>query len=325
MLRPIYRACRKIVRGTYNWAAGLIDVPVVVLIYHRVTDLSFDPQLLAVSPDNFHSQMRFLKENFPVLRFADDWSQVRKRSVAVTFDDGYADNMLEALPILEEAGVPATFFVAAGNIGSSREFWWDEMERILLLGSDFPEQFELVDRQFGKVWPTRDKSERHSLYQELHLLIKKIDAPQRDNWLAQLRGWAGLQPEGRETHRAMTLAELQTLAGSPLATIGAHTVTHSLLASQTLERQREELFQSKAQLEGWLNRKVSVFSYPFGGPNDYTHETVQLVKEAGFTKAASNFSGQWHSWTDPLQVPRQLVRNWDCNTFEKQLKRFWLI
>src|SRR5689334_4536799 len=100
----LYNSAQSIYSGlrrAKNRALNLVDSPVVILLYHRVTTLPADPQLLAVSPDNFRAHLKFLKENFPVVRFEDDWSEVKKPAVAITFDDGYADNALEALPILE--------------------------------------------------------------------------------------------------------------------------------------------------------------------------------------------------------------------------------
>jgi peptidoglycan/xylan/chitin deacetylase (PgdA/CDA1 family) len=119
-LAPIIRrSLRSAVLMPSNRLLNLVDPPVVVLLYHRVTTLTSDPEMLSVSPDNFRAQMRHLKETVPLVRFEEDWTKVSKPAVAITFDDGYADNALEALPILEEVGVPATFFVSTGTIGTT--------------------------------------------------------------------------------------------------------------------------------------------------------------------------------------------------------------
>ena len=74
-------------RNLKNLAFNLCDSPIVVLGYHRVTVMSSDPNSLAVSPDNFRTHMEFLKRNFQIVRFEEDWSKVRKPAVAVTFDE----------------------------------------------------------------------------------------------------------------------------------------------------------------------------------------------------------------------------------------------
>ncbi len=312
-------------RVTRNIFFNLLDPPVLVLTYHRVTTLQSDPQLLAVTPQHFRGHLEFLKRRFPIVRFEDDWSDIRKPAVAITFDDGYADNVLEALPILEEAGVPATFFVSTGAIGTDQEFWWDELERILLGERAFSERFELDDGRFGRSWPTGTAAERNAFYEALLLLMKEVDVSKREHWLTQLRHWAGAGEGRREVNRAMTVGELKRLCQSRLSTIGAHTITHTPLTFLSMAEQRKEIEESKKQLEAWLGREVPVFSYPFGQRLDYTQETVVLCREAGFIKAAANFPGQAHRWTDPYQIPRLVVRNWPLNIFIKHLKRFWIV
>jgi peptidoglycan/xylan/chitin deacetylase (PgdA/CDA1 family) len=318
-LLPVYRQGRRL----KNRALNLIDPPVVVLIYHRVTVLPTDPHLLAVSPENFRTQMRFLKENCKIVRFEDDWSELREQAVAVTFDDGYADNIQEALPILEESGIPATFFISTGNIGTHDEFWWDELERIILGSVHYPEQFQLHDQEYAGNWFTRNEKERQTLHDDLHQLTGRVGPDRREDWLTQLRKWGGLDRTGRRDYRPLGVEELQALASSPWATIGAHTVTHTPLATLPGDEQRYEIAASRQYLEQLLGREITTFSYPFGRKCHYNRATVRICRELGFRKVASNFPGQAHRWTDHLQIPRQLVRNWDVGTFAAKMKDFW--
>lgn len=101
-----------------------------ILLYHRIANVKSDPHLLSVSPDNFYDQLDFLKNNFNIVPLAQivKWIKEKKfkdRAVAITFDDGYADNLQNALPILKKLGVPATIFVTAGHIDSGTHFYWD--------------------------------------------------------------------------------------------------------------------------------------------------------------------------------------------------------
>jgi peptidoglycan/xylan/chitin deacetylase (PgdA/CDA1 family) len=319
----IIGTARKLVRTPVNRLINRIDPPVIVLLYHRVTTLPSDPEMLAVTPDNFRAQMRHLKETVPLVRFEDDWTRISKPAVCVTFDDGYADNVLEALPILEETGVPATFFVSTGTIGTGEEFWWHELERIILEKHALPGSFTLDDGRFARSWPTGTPEERQEFYHGMVQLMNNADAEHRNNGLVQLRSWAQSGEPTADTHRAMTVDEVRLLAGSSSVTIGAHTVTHSRLSSLSKEAQQTEIAASKEQLETWLDRKISVFSYPFGRRSDYTEQSIELCREAGFTKAAANFPGQAHRWTDPYQIPRHLVRNWPVEIFVEKLQGFW--
>jgi peptidoglycan/xylan/chitin deacetylase (PgdA/CDA1 family) len=316
-------AARQLVCTPVKRLINRIDPPVIVLLYHRVTTLPSDPEMLAVTPANFREQMQYLKDTFPIVRFEEEWSEISRPAVCVTFDDGYADNALEALPILEEVGVPATFFVSTGTIGSSSEFWWHELERIILEQRSLPPSFTLQDDRFGRSWPTGLPGERQAFYHGIVRLMNDADAGHRHNWLVQLRRWAQTGAGAADTHRAMTVDELRLLAGSSRVTIGAHTVTHSRLSSLSTEAQREEIAASKSALEAWLGREISTFSYPFGRRSDFTHQSIALCRQAGFSKAAANVPGQAHRWTDPYQIPRHLVRNWPLDTFIVKLRGFW--
>ncbi len=317
-VRPIVLAIRR----ARNLLLRAIDTPVVVLLYHRVAELASDPQRLAVTPDNFRAQMAYLKQRYPLVRFEEDWSRVKGPAIAVTFDDGYADNALNALPILDEVGVPATFFVSTGHLDARQEYWWDELERILLGGLALPESFALRDGRYGSCWSTGTLAARKSFYAEITPLIKKLTADRRDDWLSQLRHWAGTDDAGRSAYRSMTSAELQQLASSSWVTVGAHTVTHSRLSALAEEQQREEIFKSKRQLETLLGRPVTTFSYPYGRKADYNRTSINLCREAGFVRVAANFYGLSYRWTDTMQVPRYLVRNWGVDEFDAMMKEF---
>ena len=307
-----------------NRLSNLIDPPVVVLLYHRVTSLPSDPQLLAVTPAHFRSHLQFLKERYRIVRFDEEWANLKEPAVAITFDDGYADNLLEALPILEEERVAATFFVSTGTIGTRREFWWDELERIVFAPTPLPTDFRLTDRRLDRRWPTQTLPQRERLYRDLLALLMQTGPAQRETWFGRLREWGGLGSAGRAAYRALTKAEVKALAQSDLVTIGAHTASHTPLSILAEEEQRREIAGSKLELETLTGAEVRVFSYPFGRKCEYNRTSLRICREAGFAKAAANFPGQAHRWTDPLQVPRQLVRDWDIDRFAAAMEEAWV-
>ena len=106
-----------------------------MLMYHRVASLESDRWGLAVQPERFAGHMQLLRERFNPISLPDLLAALRgggvpRRSVAVTFDDGYRDNLTVAKPLLERYGVPGTVFVVSGYVGSKRDFWWDELDRL---------------------------------------------------------------------------------------------------------------------------------------------------------------------------------------------------
>lgn len=318
----------------------------LILMYHRVARTGSDPWLLCVSPERFAEQLHVLRRRARPLRLrqlaraARDGS-IPRRSVVVTFDDGYADNLHNAKPLLESCEVPATVFITSGFIGASREFWWEELDRIFLEPGTLPESLDLsiggklchwelgeaarYDEETSrrnrrwKAWGEPDPTSRHLLFRSVYDLMFRLSPDDRRQVQDDLMAWAGMEPVARETRRSLSPEELSEMARAELIEIGAHTVTHRLLASATPPEQREEIRQSKADLERILNRPVNSFAYPYGRREDYTPETVELVKEAGFESACSNFGGVVNRGSDLYQLPRVHVQDIDGEEFSRQL------
>ena len=279
-------------------------------------------------------------------------------TVAVTFDDGYADVGREAAPALEEYEIPATAFVITSAVGSEREFWWDELEQLVLHARDLPEILELeiggaiarwdfgaarpldlhgalarlslglstrrpfdLPRYRGwRVWIGEPPTSRHALYRDFWQRCQTLSIDERDHVLRQLRAAVGDGRGGaRDSHRAMTVEELRSLAASGLCDIGAHSITHPKLASLSGAAQLEEIAGSKRWLETILDRPVTTFAYPFGGARDYTRETVELVRQAGYRGACANVPGAIIPDQDAYQLPRLFVHDWDGDEFARRL------
>jgi peptidoglycan/xylan/chitin deacetylase (PgdA/CDA1 family) len=299
----------------------------LVLLYHRVATLAADPQLLAVTPGRFRAQMELLRSEYvpmPLVELArrSRHGVVPRGAVAVTFDDGYADNLHEAEPILRELGIPATIFVATGHVASGREFWWDELERLMLLDDERPAELSVSHGGEEQRHATASPEQRGAAYEALHPWLRFGPLERREDVLAQIRRWAG-EPDGgrhRDSHRPLTVEELRELAASPVIEVAPHTRRHPALAHQSLEVQRDEIRGSAAELEGWVGHRAAVFSYPFGGPGaDYDNETVAAVRDAGFRLAVANFPARVTPLSSRFAIPRHLVRNWDGSEFERWL------
>lgn len=317
----------------------------LVLLYHRVAEVRPDPWSLCVSPRNFSEQMAVVRQGFCPLALRDlvaalRTGQIPPRAVVVTFDDGYADNLLAARPVLEAHHIPGTVFVATGALDAG-EFWWDELEGILLPPGVLPPTLELCIAgaewrwELGPsasyspdaaaaasgwiAWGEWHPTARHSLYRELWELLLPLAEPERQRVMEQLRSWAGSGRLARESHRTLRSAELERLACDELVEIGAHSVTHAALAALPPMAQRDEIAQSKVCLENLLAHPVTSFSYPFGRRTDYTSETMELVREAGFNCACSNFVGMAGCDARLFELPRFNVPDVDGEAFERQL------
>jgi peptidoglycan/xylan/chitin deacetylase (PgdA/CDA1 family) len=263
-------------------------------------------------------------------------------AVVVTFDDGYANNLHNAKPLLEHYDVPATFFLTIGSIKQEREFWWDELDRLLLQPGRLPAglrlsvtgstyQWELGEAvhyskdeyQRHRPWSASEKeipSPRHSLYRSLYSLLYPMLESDRLKVMDKLLVWAGAEPASRSTHRSLSLEEVVALNQGELFEIGSHTVTHPLLPALPAAWQQDEIQRNKACLEEIVGQPVSSFAYPYG---DYTAETVALVREAGFARACStNEAAVWRR-NDRFELPRFHVEDWDGEEFARQLSRWF--
>jgi len=138
--------------------------------------------------------------------------------------------------------------------------------------------------------------------------------------LGALRRWANAAPAQRRTHRTRGAEELTCLAGHELVDLGAHTIDHPQLSALSYEQQRAQVQCCRAVLTRIANHSIDTFSYPYGGTDAYTEQTIRLVREAGFHRACSNFPGRVTRTSDPFQLPRLLVRDWTAAELRGRIK-----
>jgi peptidoglycan/xylan/chitin deacetylase (PgdA/CDA1 family) len=299
-----------------------------VLLYHRVTNLELDPQLLAVSPQNFYEQVDFIKRNYHLLSIDEFDYIIEKRkkfpkhSFILTFDDGYADNLYEALPILECLNTQALFFIATATLGTKQEFWWDDLERIFLeYHQDFPTKIKLSIVGKSYDFLTNSYENIHKSYRQLHRIIKPLSIQDRTEAFAQILLQANLEKQGRISHRPLTWEELKKLASSSSVAIGCHTHNHVQLSAHSQDEQYQEISTSKQLLEQYLQKKIVHFSYPFGTRSDYGKETMQICKNLNLQYAYANYPEKVKIYSDVFQIPRFLVRNWGTQAFANYLSK----
>lgn len=297
---------------------------VLSLLYHRICNIEHDIYNIAVSIEQFEKQIQYLSENYQIIRFEENWNEVQDNVITVTFDDGYADNYQNALPILEKYKVPATVFVSTGNIGTEKEFWYDELERLLTMGNICNEQFDLDDPVYKYSWETKTQEQRLELAVTLRWLLRKDPfLSRRESWFQQLMAWAQLAENGRPSNFSLNEQQLKQLSDSSYITIGGHTVTHRSLGVLGIEEQEREIKNSIKSLEKLIDKRVEVFSYPFGQRTDYTDNTIQILKESGIKKAATTENRCAGVGENIYKIPRKKVGKINIEEFQKFIKNSW--
>lgn len=319
----------KTLKLSARWLRSRLVHGALILGYHSIAEPLGDAGSLSVTPQHFDEQLKVLSQIGQVVSLEQLVGGLRdgrvpKRAVVLTFDDGYAHLLRHAKPLLERYQAPATVFVTTGFLG--REFWWDQVEQMLLASSVLPGQLSLQIRDGTYEWMSGDPNRRRApeprtqLVQSINRLLLALPAVERDRALAELWAWSGMMPGELTSRRTLTEEELTELATGDLIDIGAHTVTHPVLASLPPAEQRAEIQESKVHLERILGRPVTSFSYPNGS---MTQETRTIVQECGFGCACASHNDIVWERSDHFCLPRFWVRDWNDSAFS-QWVRWWL-
>jgi peptidoglycan/xylan/chitin deacetylase (PgdA/CDA1 family) len=273
-----------------------------VLGFHRVND-DDDPFMPALPTALFAARMEHIARHYTVLTVEDLVERLRhgrvpRKALALTFDDGYRDNLTHAAPILARYGLPATIFLTTGHIGRSEMLWFDRLA--LALKTTVRPQLTLT-RQI--VLPLGSTAERlRALQAALGHLKNLPDAERRsalDQFLIELDG------ERLDGPKRLMLSwdEVGALQGLGFS-IGAHTVTHPILSRLSSEEAWREINESKLAIERALGTRPQAFAYPNGGAEDVNELTVGLVRDAGFSCAVTTRRGLNTSTTPLLELRR---------------------
>lgn len=290
-----------------------------VLLYHRVCRLDNDYLLLSVTPDNFYEQINFLKRDCRILT-AEEFREIiikRKRfpprSVLLTFDDGYADNYYNAMPVLEALDVQAIFFISTGFVDKQVEFWWDKLENIIIQNGQRIKEINF-NGFYVKMESLKDGVDA---FNKIFPVLRNLNVADRGKLINEWAAKASLNLD-RDAYRPMTWEELKQFKDSSSVVIGGHTVNHPSLGALSIPEQRFEIESSKKELERHLNTRIYYFSYPFGQAYDYTKNSKEICKDAGYEIAFANYPDRVTIISNRYSLPRFVIRDWNLSEFEKQ-------
>jgi len=278
----------------------------LVLRYHRVYPDGFTPLYeLGVPRSLFEAQLDFLKRYCSVVTLEEvcaglfDGAPLPDRAVAITFDDGYRDNLTEALPALEARGLPATVFVTAGHVESGAPFWWD---RVAAAFEHAPAGVVEVDLGSGSE-PIflSDTSSRLRAIDAVCERAKLMPHRHARDWIGALE--AELGPPASGERSVLTWEEVRQLRGKGIE-IGSHTLDHPVLSRMEAAEAERQIVESRRLLEERLDAPVRFFAYPNGKRDDLTPEVVAAVRRAGYRAALTTIEGRASSNSDPYRIER---------------------
>lgn len=282
-------------------ATGTAGKPYLsVLIYHRVL-----PTFDYMRPDeptvaDFDWQMALVKRYFTPLSLSDaivmmDEGTLPDNAICVTFDDGYADNAVHALPILQRYEVPASVFVSTGYLNGGR-MWNDTVIEALRLQQDTLDLTSLGLEVYPCDTPANRKDAAHSILKAI-----KHKAPNERQRIVD----ALVERSPPLPHDLMMTDEQVRLLDKANIEIGGHTISHPILANLTIDQVQCEIADGKAELERILDKSIRYFAYPNGKPGqDYLPEHIPLVKAAGYQLALATTWGVSSKASDRYQLAR---------------------
>lgn len=287
-----------------------------VLTFHGVRNGSDDDQLLDldqhVTVSLFKEVCSHLAANYDVLPLSEiiearaQGRPLPGKTVAITFDDGYASNCHLAFPILQSQGLPATIFATAGYLDGRISMWFHRIE-MAFARTEMP-RLEVEFDGTLTLWPLTDRAEKAAALGAVTARLKKLPTTEMLERLAEIETLLGVSPASGQdlpsALRPMTWDQAREMQASGLIEFGGHTDTHPILAKCTEEQQAEEIRQSRQRLTAELGVQPRCFAYTNGKAGDFTATTQRLLKEEGFTTAFTMIESFLLPGDDPMGQPR---------------------
>lgn len=273
----------------------------IMLLYHGVTSTSYAgvrncngkhiPERL------FLEQMKILKKNYHLLSVNDiveytkNGVDLPKKSVVITFDDGFRNNFKNAAPILTDLKIPTTFYISAGMINTNLIFWVDQLE--LAFTYSKKKTLSLKDSNISKTYSLDTNESRIFALEEVKMICKQVPLQQRRELVAQVLSLLDVEPYDfvSDDNLAMDWRELRTLSDQPLFEIGGHNMYHDVFTSINEADLQLEVSLTIDLLRYHLKKKIIHYSYPEGGLRHFDKKCIKILKSSGIVCCPTAIDG----------------------------------
>ena len=283
--------------GADRWARGLAQGAGAILTLHHVRPApagGFRPNaLLEITPQFLDATLRFVAaEGYDIVSLDEALARLASPKpsrffVALTFDDGYRDNLDFAWPVLARHGAPWTLFVTPGFADRTARLWWLELEEAFRALPHI--ELSLPDGAFSA--RTETDADKQRAFEALYWRLRKQPEAILLAAVSRLARQAGIDAAALVERECLPWETLRSLSGAPGVTIGAHTLSHPMLAKHPADVARREIVASKARLEAELGIPIRHLSYPVGDPTSAGPREFALAAEAGFASAVTTRPG----------------------------------
>jgi peptidoglycan/xylan/chitin deacetylase (PgdA/CDA1 family) len=290
-------------------AADLRAPAAAILMYHSVLP---DPQSqadrlgdISHSQESFRAQMELLSRDYHPISLDDAIRKLRadedlpKRAVIVTFDDGYADNYEVAMPILNEFGIPATFYVIVDCVEKHTLPWPGRLRFAF-----HKTRAEFWKDASDKSWALGDSPARERAFQAACGVCAKSGAQERNDLVTRIETELGVCLPAESDSLMMTPDRLMSLVDHGHV-VGSHTMTHPNMAHVNENEAQWELAESKRRLDSMLGTPIKHFAYPCPALSPpWSEHTVQQTRAGGYESAVTTDDGLMQRGQNLLCLPR---------------------
>ncbi len=260
-----------------------------ILMFHRICPEENRPRIqgnsgLEVTPEYLEKLIQFfINKNYEFISLDDVHKQLRegntrKKFLAFTFDDGYADNYEHAYPILKKYSIPSTIYVSTNYPERKLAPWWCTLERLLLENDSLKFDLEKKSHEFQ----SRTFQEKEEAFRNIRHLLMAARGEDPASRIKEFFSFFNINPEHLAEELMLSWEQIIELSKDPLIDIGAHTINHFPLNKLSKEEIKHEVLESQKQIESKIQRKVSHFSYPFGSKDEVNEREFAIIKECGF-------------------------------------------
>ena len=314
--------------GVTSAARTMLRRRAVVLTYHGVLADGGDQYEFLnhnfVHASVFERQMRWIRDHYRPVPLSELVARYRAgeapapRTVAITFDDGFANNYSAAFPILQRHGIPFTVFLSTGLLDRPGTLLWTERVKRSIYLCDRPSvTVDVLGR--ARTLDLQSIASRTAAAREVLLELKHQPIPSRDAAVAGIEATCGtpaLGPADHERYAFLSWDQVRAMRAAGVE-FGSHTVNHPILSQVDSDSLAFELGESKRRIEAELGEPCDLFAYPNGSPADFGDREKRELEQAGY-RAAFALSGRVNGRMpdlyalDRINVGRQL----DGATFE---------
>ncbi len=268
-----------------------------ILLLHHVRPFvsqDFAPtKLLEITPEFLDDALTLIRERgFEIISMDEVPDRIKNPKperpfVAITLDDGYRDLIEYALPVFKKHQAPFAAYITTGFVDCTAPLWWLNLENAI-------KKLDLINIEVdGKKFEyhTTYTNEKISSYRELYWRLRDEPESYLRKVIEKLGEQAGIDALSSTRELCLDWDGIRLLSKEPLATIGAHTLTHPMLAKHDIALAQEEIERSKAIIEREIGKDVNHFAYPVGDCTSATGRDFSLAKAAGFTTSVTTRPG----------------------------------